>query len=378
GPNNLALNRLAVSPGGIIFLLDSENNKLYRVDFQGRLQEFTPRGVPENGYKRLEAICFGPQDLLFMTDSLGPSILALSFDGKRVQRFALAEHLLQHPTDLALHENDLWVVDEGKKAISHFSVKSASTGLDHALLGEEYLAANYANEAVKEFESAALLCNESSEIRLNWGQALYSLKDYNGALVQFKKAEALTPSAADPALWMGHAHMALGMAEDALKDYQKVLSMVPCHALAHYNLGLVYLSLGQPSPAETHLDRSLQLDPNDLAAKLGLGRVYLAQKKYGQARDIFASFAGNENLARQAHYYLGLEYLEEGRAREALPYLERSSREGPFFSDSFYALGNAHRALGDSDKAEKCYKKALQINPQNALASKALQEMDRQ
>jgi tetratricopeptide (TPR) repeat protein len=375
-PHPDSIKRISIArDNASIFLLNPDQRKLYRLELSGRSSEMPLSSVTGGRYGKLESISPGPSDLLLMTDAQGPSILAYRPDGKVWQRFLLVEHLLQRPTDLALRGNDLWVVDEGKKAVLHLGVKTASTGLEHALLGEEYLAFNFAGEAAGEFEIASTKGYESAEMRLHWGKALYSLTDYSRALAQLERAGDIDPAAPDISLWVGHAHVALGRIADAIKDYQNVLAMAPDHALAHYNLGMSYLSLGQLDAAESNLTRSLQLDPDDRLARLGLGRLYLARKSYKQARDIFASFLGTESLMREARFYFGLAYLAEGKAREALHHLERSSQEGPFFSDSFHAMGNAYRVLGERDKAEKCYSRALEINANNVPAANALKEM---
>jgi hypothetical protein len=128
-----------------------------------------------------------------MTDSQTPSILAFGSDGNMRQRFFLVEPLLLHPTALASKGDDLWVVDEGRKSVLHFRLQRVSTGLEHALLGEEYLATNHAREAADQFKSAS----------------------------------------------------ALGMLEDALKDYQDLIALAPTNTAGHYGLGTTYLTLGR-------------------------------------------------------------------------------------------------------------------------------------
>lgn len=299
-------------------------------------------------------------------------------NGKLVQNFLLVKPLLLRPTSLAIRGHDLWLVDEGKKVAYRFTIRTAVTGLEHQILGEEYLVLHFPQLAAIEFERASMLGQKSVELSLSWGQALYALGEFQGALGQFKQAEAQRSESPEIALWLGLAHDALGLRQEAEKNYLKALQISPEYGLAYYHLGMLYLAENKLDPAETHLTRALQADPEDRQARLGLGRVYLGQKKYGQAREAFGSLSGSENLLRQARYYVGLTYLGEGNPRQALPYLERSSREGPFFGEAFCGLGNTYRLLNQKDEAEKSFKKALEINPKNADARQALKEMQQQ
>lgn len=365
--------RLTVDRNQGRIVVSTDRRELFQMDRHGNLEPVGP-AIAENRVE-LGDIESGLDSLVFATAPSRPAILAYDASGRLIQDFLPVRPLLLRPTSLTIRGSDLWLVDEGKKVVYRFTVRTAVTGMEHQILGEEHLALHYPEVAAIEFERAHLLGRDSFDLRLAWGQALYAMKEFQRALDQFKAAEAQKSENPEVALWLGQSHNALGLMQEAEKDYLKTVRLAPDHALAHYYLGMLYLAENKLDLAEVHLNRALQADTEDRQACLGLGRVYLGQKKYGQAREVFGSFSGPEDLLRQARYYIGLTYLFEGKPEQAIPYLERAGREGPFFSDAFHGLGTAYRLLNLKDKAENSYRKALEINPQHAEAKKALKEM---
>lgn len=374
-PPNMTVSKLAVSADGDKIILDVENQRIFRVDKHNGLQPFRLAGLDQNASPKLTSMEVGPDGLLFFVDSGKPAIYAFQPNGEHESRFVLAEPHLLRPTNISIYQNDLWVVDEGKKAILHFEIRKAATGIEHAILGEEYLAMDHPASAADEFKKASAAGYESAELRLYWGQALYSLHDLDGALAQLTKARSIGGNQKEICFWLGNVYSAKKSYNKAIEQYERVLQADPGHALAHHNLGAVFLQLDEPAKAEKHFLVSLQLDPSYAQAKLDLGRSYLRQHRYGKARGIFSTLDQPEELKRQAQYYIGLSYLYGGKARDSLPYLKGASERGPFFSDSFYALAEAYRALGKRDKAISCFQQVLRIQPQHPEALHALKEM---
>ena len=83
-----------------------------------------------------------------MTDYHHYAIAELTWDGKFLQDHLLAKDRLKQPTRMAVGQHSVYVVNEGKGEILQFAIRSATTGIEHAVLGEEYL-------ALKEYGKAA-------------------------------------------------------------------------------------------------------------------------------------------------------------------------------------------------------------------------------
>ena len=106
-------------------------------------------------------------------------------------------------------------------------------------------------------------------------------------------------------------------------------------------------------------------DPNDMAALLGLARNL---RYIGSAASSLAlleeALPGNPgNFAIRAEY--GKSLVAAGRGRRAIDYLTELLEEIPDDWELLSALGIAHDLLGESGKAERAYRSALEITPEN-------------
>jgi len=68
-------------------------------------------------------------------------------------------------------------------------------------------------------------------------------------------------------------------------------------------------------------------------------------------------------------FYFLAPVVAGGNRKKALEYLQRAVRADPLFADAYVRLAQAHRVLGDKNKYEEYFAKALRIDPENILAS---------
>jgi len=68
------------------------------------------------------------------------------------------------------------------------------------------------------------------------------------------------------------------------------------------------------------------------------------------------------------HHNLAAAYNRRGLYRRAIPELRRALRISPTFMDAYQSLGDAHRGLGQVDKALACYGRAIQLSPDAAYS----------
>jgi tetratricopeptide (TPR) repeat protein len=67
----------------------------------------------------------------------------------------------------------------------------------------------------------------------------------------------------------------------------------------------------------------------------------------------------------------GTVLVNQGKAAEAVTYLEKCVERGPNPA-AMYFLGNAHSQLGQADRAEQAWQKAVEIDPASVSAREAL------
>ena len=211
-----------------------------------------------------------------------------------------------------------------------------------------------------------------------------------------------------------------GLHDQAAEYFSKAIAQNPGSAEYYFNFAWSEERNGKPAEAAAAYRRALQLQPGIKEAHNALGNIYAAQGNIQNAREQYnlaaaldpayaephANLAKADNdldalldLSRQypddalIPYYISLMYRQRGQTTEALDYAKRAcslsedeenlllagelclqsdkKEEAPAYFNraldlnpkSVCALINLANAEQDADKAEKMYKKALDIAP---------------
>jgi tetratricopeptide (TPR) repeat protein len=205
----------------------------------------------------------------------------------------------------------------------------------------------------------------------------------------------------------------LGRTDEAIEAYKQAINLAPDRIFPWSNLGILYSKLDHNDAAREAFRKALEHNPGDAACWNGLGDVYL---KLGCTNDAIASYqkaielapsyecpwnglgngytsAGNIEEAINAYNKaielapefgwpysnLALVYMHQGRYAEAVPLYQRSigllSGDGDK-AISWNRLGNAYRRLNDCDKARAAYRRAVELDPDNAVFREDLMVID--
>lgn len=163
-----------------------------------------------------------------------------------------------------------------------------------------------------------------------------------------------------------------GRAEDALAAYRRALAIQPALTDAHIHLGACLALLGRLPEAEHSYREALRLKPESAETRRKLGNVLHAQEKWSEAANEFrlaiegtVDSAGNYND-------LGVCLVRLDRMDEAIQCFEETVGRSPSFVVGWINLANALVDRGDAEKAAGCYRKALELQPDNLDARMAL------
>ncbi|MDJ0739078.1 MAG: type IV pilus biogenesis/stability protein PilW [Gammaproteobacteria bacterium] len=138
-------------------------------------------------------------------------------------------------------------------------------------------------------------------------------------------------SPADIYIELSAAYLQEGRLEEAFKNAQKAAIVDPSSSNAHYMLALVQQRLGQTGAAEQAFVKAVSLDPRNPVALNAYGSFLCSQEKYPEADEQF-----------------------------------RRALNNPLYNTPWLASHNAGSCIersGDSDRAERDYRNALQLNP---------------
>lgn len=226
------------------------------------------------------------------------------------------------------------------EAAGRAKVLNNNTPEVHFSLGQVYNATGKSAEAVEELKKALELAPNSDEGYRRLGLAYRSLGKKAEALQAFQQAVD-----ANPYYWanynqLGSAYFQYGDNDRALKAFQRVAELAPQNKTGWANIATVQYNLGKWNEAIEANKKALELDPS-AGLYSNLGTAYFFQERYDEAR---ANFEKAVEISPQVPTYVG-------------------------------NLADAYRWLGQRDKANAAYDRAislaltaLQTNPRDAAA----------
>ena len=255
------------------------------------------------------------------------------------------------------------------------------------------------------------------------------LDDHDNSIKYGKKAVKLDDSKSEYHLWLGRAHgtqaqkgsklKALFRAKRAKKEFEKAVELDSTNVEARFDLMQYYVMapgiaggdkkkakkeaviieemdplLGAYSwaafwqqeknldKAETYLREAVELDTSsDYRATYWLGFVLHDQKKYHQAAEVFENLYNQHPDQTGALYQIGRTYLF---AKDSLDkaercfkqYLRIEPKEGhPDWAAAHWRLGMVYDLQGKTDLAIAELEEALKLDPKNKRYKKTLKEV---
>jgi tetratricopeptide (TPR) repeat protein len=152
---------------------------------------------------------------------------------------------------------------------------------------------------------------------------------------------------------------------------------------ATYEVGRNYLSFGAVFYERGYLEQAEEFfrlaakdDPGGAEPLYGLGSVYLEQQKRREAREYFEraikSAADYPATLPNAWNNLGILVAREGKTDEAIGYFQKALEMNPEHAVALQNLGNAYRQKRDWGAAKKTLEHALVLNPEDPDANYGL------
>ncbi|UCE82284.1 MAG: tetratricopeptide repeat protein [Deltaproteobacteria bacterium] len=163
-----------------------------------------------------------------------------------------------------------------------------------------------------------------------------------------------------------------GRMEEAVKEFQRALAIDPYNVNVGNSLGVCYAQMGRFQQAFTEFSRVAELDPNDAMTQYNLGCALLSLKQEAEAELAFNRAAELEPENATVYFQLAKLCGQQGRLAESLTHLERTVKLKPNWAQAWRLIGDCFLERGKDDEAMNGFKKALQINGQDAAALSGL------
>ena len=160
----------------------------------------------------------------------------------------------------------------------------------------------------------------------------------------------------------------------ALDDANRLVDDRPNHELARLRKSEVLMNQGDWGNAESELRELLRLNANHSMGLVHLGTCMIAMEKSEQAeRPLNKAIETNPGLS-EAWYQRGLLYLDFGRSEEAMSDFEGAVRADSQHLDARLRIAAILHEGENTEKAAVAWRKVLDVDPQNRLARRRLEE----
>lgn len=161
---------------------------------------------------------------------------------------------------------------------------------------------------------------------------------------------------------------------EQLKYYQEEVKKDPSNKENRVVLGYTYYLKGDNEKAIKEFDVVLEQDKNYYDAHYNMGLVFLDEESYNEALKAFGKAVKIAPKDFKGHLQLGITYREMEMYDEALKSLETANKLSPTNSDIIYNIGTIYEAKKDYENAIAVYKEALGFDP---LFEDAVNALDR-
>ncbi len=228
------------------------------------------------------------------------------------------------------------------------------------------------------------ISRQKAEAFRRLASAYISQGNYTLALRELLKAEQVL--ADDPVLQndLGFVYMQKNSLDLSVKHFKKALKLKPDFPSAKNNLGTAYLKKSEWDAAiacfKALIENLVYTTPQKPLVNLGWAyynkKEYLLSEKYYKE----ALILYREGLVKDLDYVktlhgLSLTYMETGRYSGAVSYLEQALKAAPRAAQLFFDLGEAYTLTPDFNKAQRAYRKVIELAPDSVLAQKAKREI---
>ncbi|CAK1578626.1 unnamed protein product [Parnassius mnemosyne] len=239
--------------------------------------------------------------------------------------------------------------------------------------------ANLISKNATRLEEADMLYRQAISMRADYTQAYINRGDILIKLNRTKEAQevyerALLYDSGNPDIYynLGVVLLEQGKASQALAYLDKALELEPEHEQALLNSAILLQELGAADLRQLARQRLLKLldkDATNERVHFNLGMVCMDD---GDAECAERWFRGAVHLKpdfRSALFNLALLLADRRRPLEAAPFLKQLVRHHPDHVKALVLLGDIYiNSVKDLDAAESCYRRILELEPDNVQA----------
>ena len=219
-------------------------------------------------------------------------------------------------------------------------------------------------EAATGFAVAAKRQPTFAEAYFNLGLADEELGKYEEAVTSLREALKLKPRLHGANLFLAISEFRLSRLDEAATAAQKETVAYPKDGLAWMWLGVIRLAQDRPEDAAEALDKAAKLKPGDQDILYHRGRAHLLVSK--NSYDEMFKLNPKSWLV---HRVLAQASAQADRHMDALAEYEEAIKLAPTQPGLHEELGTEYRSVNRIAEAEQAFRRELELDPRNVLAT---------
>ncbi len=191
---------------------------------------------------------------------------------------------------------------------------------------------NKLDKAADYYRRAAELKQDNADVDFSLGRIYMKKELYDKAEIHFVKAVKNDPDNPMMRITLAVFYEAGKKWDKAVEQYKAIAALDPGSVNALIKIGEIHSRNGKYAEAETVFNEALEREPENFSAIAALAGIYEKQKAWVKLKDVLLKIHILKDDYPEVEMYLGLAYLN----------------------------------LDDKEKAEEYFKRAVNINPENA------------
>ncbi|XP_030119103.4 protein O-mannosyl-transferase TMTC1 [Taeniopygia guttata] len=226
-------------------------------------------------------------------------------------------------------------------------------------------------EAEEVYKAGIENCPESSDLHNNYGVFLVDTGSPERAMSHYRQAILLSPTHHVAMVNLGRLHRSLGQNKEAEVWYKRALK-VSRKADILSPLGALYYNTGRYEEALQVYREAAALQPSNKDIRLALAQVLAMMGRTKEAEKMTNHILHEDVQCLECYRLLSAIYSKQELYAKALEAIEKALQLKPkdpkVISELFFTKGNQLREQNLLDKAFESYKRAVELNPDQAQA----------
>ncbi len=232
-----------------------------------------------------------------------------------------------------------------------------------------------ADRVLQCYEKAQRFAPDDPEVLQRLAAYYENAQDPQKALTYYSQLAKSHPDNLEVQIKVASLDLQAGNKERAIREFEQVLKLDPLRFPVYNLLGELYQDAGNDDRAQDNLQQSLVINPNQIEPRLSLAFIALKKQNPAAALRILAEAEGKFPTDYRIPYVRGIVDSEKHDYADALTaYADAETMAGQtgekakLDANFFFRYGGACERTGELDRAEKFFRKAIELDPQNHLA----------